>query len=377
MRARVGQAVAVDDEPTRIGTEELAGLGLYDPAAPDATDRLKLLRYALALGATVEQIAAAPNLGELALDLNLRPGPQSTLAEVVDDVGIEWAQAERLLTALGFPLDPDQLMTVDEAAALRLLAAACRELFGEEATVQVARVAGNAMARVAEMLVATFRLRFELPRRAAGTGNYETVQEYTDIAQTVLPAFMRTLDALLRRQILAVAGRMWSTDDEQTAVTLPRTVGFADLVGYTAASASMSVSELASVLAEFDEKVSNVVLRGNGQVVKTIGDEAMFVAESAADACRIALKLVGEFGQGRLPPVRIGLAAGDVLSVFGDVYGPDVNLAARLVAAAEPSTVVASAQVRAECAGLFRFERLPPLALKGLPDPVSAFRIDP
>jgi adenylate cyclase len=233
------------------------------------------------------------------------------------------------------------------------------------------------MARLAEVLVATFRLRFELPRRAAGTGDYEVVQEYSDVAQRLLPVFVGMLDALLRRQIVAVAERMWSTDDEQTAVTLPRTVGFADLVGYTEASASMSVGELSSVLAEFDERVANVVQRGNGQVIKTIGDEAMFVTESPLDACRIALTLVEEFGHGRLPPVRIGLAAGEVLSIFGDVYVPDVNLAARLVAETDPSTVLVSEQVYSDAADMFRFESLPPLALKGFADPVSAFHLYP
>jgi class 3 adenylate cyclase len=72
---------------------------------------------------------------------------------------------------------------------------------------------------------------------------------------------------------------MWSTDEDRSAVTMTRAVGFADLVGYTSAAASMSVRELTAVLAEFDERTANVVLRGDGQLVKTIGDEAMFVTE--------------------------------------------------------------------------------------------------
>ena len=334
-------------------------MGIYDPDAPDAVDRLELIRHAIARGATVEQIATAPNLGELVLDLNLRSGPRSTLADVIADLGIEWASAQRLLMALDLPIAPGQQMTNDEAAALELLVSVSKGLFGEDATVQVARVASDAMARVAEVLVATFRLQLELPRRAAGIGDYEVVKEYSDIAQRVLPEFVGTLETLLRRQIVAAAERMWSTDDERAAVTLPRTVGFVDLVGYTEVSASMSVGDLSSVLAEFDERVTNVVRRGSGQVVKTIGDEALFVAEAGLDACQIALSLAEEFGHGQLPQVRVGLASGEVLSIFGDVYGPDVNLAARLVAVADPSTVVVSEQVRADFAGRFRFELLP------------------
>ena len=61
----------------------------------------------------------------------------------------------------------------------------------------------------------------------------------------------------------------------------------------------------------------------------------MFVTEDATDACRIALDLIEAAG-GTLPPVRVGLATGEMASVFGDLYGPDVNLAARLVGVADP-----------------------------------------
>ena len=119
------------------------------------------------------------------------------------------------------------------------------------------------------------------------------------------------------------------------------------------------------------------MLRGNGQIVKTIGDEAMFVTEEAVDACRIGLDLVRAFDRGPLPPVRVGLASGEVVSVFGDLYGQEVNLAARLVAAAEPSTVLASEGVRAEVGDRFGFTPAGERELKGFADPVRVFRVQP
>ena len=77
-------------------------------------------------------------------------------------------------------------------------------------------------------------------------------------------------------------------------------MGFVDLVGYTSAAASLSLRELTDVLIEFDTRTSEVVVRGGGQIVKMIGDEAMFVTENAEDACRIALGLVEAAG-GVLP----------------------------------------------------------------------------
>ncbi len=78
---------------------------------------------------------------------------------------------------------------------------------------------------------------------------------------------------------------------------------------------------------------------------------------------------------GRAKPdlqVRAGLAYGTVLAINGDYFGNPVNLAARLVAAAEPGQILAAPDLH---------EKLPawpavahgPLTLKGFDDPVPAF----
>ncbi len=352
---------------------ELESLGLYDPGAIDATDRLGLIHYVMSRGATLADVAAAANLGELALDLNLRPRTTRTLGDVVASTGMPWLAASQLIAAVGLATDPDAPVTADEAAAIELLALTSSTLLGEAATMQVARVAGNAMTRVAETLVGAFRLRFELPRRDSGAPYVEVVKEYAQVAQALLPSFIRTLDAALRRQIVAVTEGIWSTDDERSAVTLLRTVGFVDLVGYTAQSSTLSVRELIEVLIDFDSRTAEIVARGDGQIIKMIGDEVMFVTDDAADACAIALELVDASG-GQLPAVRVGLATGEMISIFGDLYGPDVNLAARLVAAAEPGTVFVSERVRDECHAR-QFDALPPLDLKGFATPVTAYQV--
>jgi len=72
--------------------------------------------------------------------------------------------------------------------------------------------------------------------------------------------------------------------------------------------------------------------------VKLLGDEAMFVAASPAEAVAIACALVAAPD---LPELRIGLATGAVLTRGGDVFGSTVNLAARLVELAVPGQVLA------------------------------------
>jgi adenylate cyclase len=81
---------------------------------------------------------------------------------------------------------------------------------------------------------------------------------------------------------------------------------------------------------------------------------------------------VAAFAENQTPPVRVGLATGEMVSVFGDLYGPDVNLAARLVAVAEPDTVVVSQRTR-DGAPDFGFDALPARPLKGFPDPITSY----
>jgi class 3 adenylate cyclase len=51
-----------------------------------------------------------------------------------------------------------------------------------------------------------------------------------------------------------------------------------------------------------------------------------------------------------------------------------VNLAARLVYAAEASTVVVSDSLQTDVGSAFAFEALPPRELKGFGDPVTFYR---
>jgi hypothetical protein len=78
-----------------------------------------------------------------------------------------------------------------------------------------------------------------------------------------------------------------------------------------------------------------------------IGDEAMFVVQTAAGAAEIGLSLSEAYaGDQLLSDVRVALAFGPVLVQDGDFYGSVVNLASRLVAVANPGTVLISDELR-------------------------------
>jgi hypothetical protein len=75
--------------------------------------------------------------------------------------------------------------------------------------------------------------------------------------------------------------------------------------------------------------------------------------------------------------VRVGLHAGEVETRDGKASGITVHTAARLMAAAAPDEVLASATVRDLAAGAgWTFAARGPLTLKGLAEPVHAYALD-
>jgi adenylate cyclase len=241
--------------------------------------------------------------------------------------------------------------------------------FTPETTFALARVVGSSSARMAEAILGAFRVDIEVPKRSASAGYSDRLEENTAAARDVLPLILDAANAVFRRHFVLAAYQMWSTDAEMTAVTHERVVGFADLVGSTEAVRAGSVSAMARMVREFEESVWDLVTAAGGRVVKLIGDEAMFVIEDAASACAVGLDLIDASPHA----IRVGLAHGTVAALYGDYYGETVNLAARLVSTAEPSTVAVSDTVRRLGGKAFTFDALPALALKGFPENVPRF----
>jgi hypothetical protein len=114
-------------------------------------------------------------------------------------------------------------------------------------------------------------------------------------------------------------------------------VGFVDLVGSTSLGEQLSLRDLGGVLTTFEQLATDTVTASGGRVVKLIGDEVLYTTPDAVSACTLALDLSQVCrDHPLLPSVRAGVAMGRVMLRDGDVFGPVVNLAARLVKAAEP-----------------------------------------
>ena len=351
---------------------------MTQPSEPE--DEARLVDLLRRLGATEEELSATPThqRGALALELAFRDGRAPiSLDEAAAVIGTTPEDLLRFWRALGFATGTGPArIPATLVDAQQLLATSARELMGEESVLSLARVIGTSTARLAEAIVDSFRVDVELPQLGSGTSYADVVADYVELTKDALPALESIVIAALRAHMVRVAGGMWSPDVEETATRRELAVGFADLVGYTALSRTLTPAELSRLLRRFEDTVSAVISEHDGRVVKQLGDGAMFVAESPHAGATIGWELAAAFAAADgVPPVRVGLAWGSVLSYYGDYYGDVVNLASRLSALARPGTVVVSAEVASRLGQGWQLERLPDQALKGFGAPEAVFRL--
>jgi adenylate cyclase len=347
------------------------------PGIPDDAEREELRAYLAQLGADPARIDAAAEqglLGPLAVEIAVSSGKGVRFADSVAAADADPVQAAALWRALGFP-DPalaPPLLQPDEERALSMLSTVGTELLGLDATLTLARLIGATTSRLADALVDAFRMQVEVPGRTAGTPHPEMVRSYVELLQTALPQLQEILGACLRRHLVATAAATWSVDEDNATARRDLVVGFADLVGWTPLSRSASAARLAQLVQRFERHLADAAAPYDVRVVKLLGDGAMVVCDDADAACAFALRLAAAVdADAELPPVRVGLAAGQVLALGGDHHGAVVNLAARLSAVAPAGGVLADDEVRSR-AQASRFGAATTTELRGFPAPVSA-----
>lgn len=320
-------------------------------------------------GATPDEIEQAEREGRLALlafDRQLVPGrARYSVAELAERAGVEVESAQRLWRALGFPDSPADARRFTDADVDALVT--LRNWFYNESfpgdrsfdgLLQQVRGVGAALARIAEIqsdqIVETLH-----DAKASGLSDEEVavlVPLAVDWAQLA-----RLLDYALRLQLRAALWRKLAAGDAAHAGAQVLAVGFVDLVGYTALSQELDARELAELVGRFEALAYDTVAEEGARVVKTIGDEVMFVSPDPAGAARIALRLTERSAVDELlPEARAGLAYGSVVAHEGDYYGPVVNLASRLVELARPGSVLTTEALHdaLEDDASFGFQRL-------------------
>jgi len=170
------------------------------------------------------------------------------------------------------------------------------------------------------------------------------------------------------------------------------TVMFCDLVGSTGIAAKLDAEECRDLVGAYLDAASAAVIEMGGKVAKKLGDGLMALfgypvaqENDAERAVRAALSIqraladLNRNNEGTGKPVlatRIAIDTGPVvIDAGGEIFGDVPNIAARAQALAEPGSVLVTARVQRQIAGQFVAEERGSHELKGVPEPVTLYRV--
>jgi adenylate cyclase len=302
------------------------------------------------------------DLNAAALERELLGGERRyTRLEVADLAGVSIERCTELWHALGFADLADDVVaftdrdvwavrTVNELGKAGWLA--------DELQVSMARALGQSLSRLADWQLAAIGAMLD-PARAP--------EQAMRRAEELVPVVEDLIGYVWRRHLAAVAGRALASSGEEFA-SGTIAVGFADIVGFTALTREIGEDQLAALVEQFEALASDVVAKTGGRVIKTIGDEVLFVADDVRTAAEIGLRLSEEVANHEsIPDLRVGMAYGTVLSRLGDVYGEPVNLASRLTSIARPGAVLVDREFAVAIEGdpSLQLKRVPPRPVRG------------
>jgi adenylate cyclase len=283
--------------------------------------------------------------------------PLYTREDVFERSGISEELSRAMWRALGFPdTGGARVFTESDLEALHVV----RDLIDaglvdDHVALTLARGLGQTTARLADWQVEALGRRL-VDRGELSPGDRSVISDEEAqrliLAQTatLLPALQTLLTHVWRRQVAAVMERRLARADEAGAADV-MTVVFADLVGFTRLARQLEDADLAIVVEGFESLSSDVVAASGSTLIKTVGDEVLFVADTARTAAQAVSELHKRAAASPdVPELRIGIATGPVLRRMGDVFGSTVNLASRLTALARPGTTLIDAATARELA---------------------------
>lgn len=121
---------------------------------------------------------------------------------------------------------------------------------------------------------------------------------------------------------------------------------FTDLVGFSSWALNAGDAAVLELLREVGTAVEAVIVNHDGRIVKRLGDGLMATFLSAEEAVEAALDgqdaVRGIQVDGYVPRMRAGVHWGQPRKLGGDYLGVDVNVAARVTAAAKAGQVLVS-----------------------------------
>lgn len=380
-------------DPARIHRFEEMGL-IRSVDAEGSFERGDVTRVRLLLslersGTDLEELAEEVRAGRLSLRFagQIVADPVG-LTEMSHDearsrLGLDPEFVRRLQLAIGLPsMAPTEQVREDDFELFRMVAMALEAGLEEELLLRAMRIFGISVRQIVEVQREIFRENVEDRLLETGMGYPEMLESAAVTRLKLQRLGYRTIFLLLRRFLEQAVTenlieRLEETLEEHDISRSGepiRTIAFVDLSGYTRLAEDFGDALAAEHGGRLVEIALDLCATSGGRLVKTLGDGVMLRFHEPHVAVATCLDLVELAEAEGLPPTRAGIATGSVVQRDGDYFGRTVNLAARLVEAAEPGRVLASASV-AEMAngGRVTFRPLGPRNLEGVGEPLPVF----
>jgi adenylate cyclase len=179
------------------------------------------------------------------------------------------------------------------------------------------------------------------------------------------------------------------------------TVLFSDIRGFTSISEKLEPEELVSLLNEYLDKMTGIILKKRGLVDKFIGDAVMAFWGAPLDekdqeylACEASINMLGELKElnkkwekDKLPKIEIGIGLNTGDAIVGNIgsdqrfdytaMGDNINLGSRLEGLTKyyGARIIVSESTYAKVKDKFKFRKLDIVNVKGKKKPVVIYEL--
>lgn len=291
--------------------------------------------------------------------------------------------AETQLMALNFglraPEADEHYFTPEEGRALKRIGE-LREIWPPNVYLRVARVYGQALARVAEVEFDAFRHEVEPQLRAASGGSLSALPAIHEAFSQLLPLTDPLILGVHRRRIELETAQAAVREAERHSVSgvLPGavdvTLAFCDLKDFTAYAETRGDAAAVAAIEHFASAVASE-LGEHGYVVKALGDGYMLSFPTPGEAVGACLRMIERMHHESTLGVHASVHHGVALYRDGDYFGRTVNLAARLLGLAGNDELVATEAVVLATRGRFDWKPGGRHRLRGVGEPVEISRL--
>ena len=293
---------------------------------------------------------------DLYQDLLLGGPPDLTAVDIAEKSGLPMEMVREYLLAMGFTPEPENLVRYtdqDLRAFEEWAKAVAKNNLSLETAASLTRAQSHLSDRLVlweiEALVEDAERRLGLDDTSARVVVINEMQNLiAPLEEQMVYAWRRQMYELIERITRDVGGR--SRDHSKRRFPLRRALGFVDMVSYTSESNVLGGS-LVDLVERFEYLCRTTVTAAGGRVVKMIGDSVFFIADDLESGLNVVTSLIETLdATPDMLPVRASMILGDVFSRSGDVFGPPVNLAARLVDIAPTGKILTDAPTAAAVA---------------------------